>query len=72
MLAQSPVRYHLDLYSYWLSKRGFRRMPARSDLNPAAKVSGLGAARDHTRVGDRLQVGSDSGGPDLTRREANI
>src|SRR5262249_46830068 len=41
-------------------------------LHPAAEVSGLGAARDHTRVADRLQVGSNSGGPDLTRREANI
>jgi PAS domain len=35
MSAQEPVSYHLDLYSYWLSKRGSRRMPARSDLDPA-------------------------------------
>jgi hypothetical protein len=35
MSAQEPISYHLDLYSYWLAKRGARRMPARSDLDPA-------------------------------------
>jgi hypothetical protein len=27
--------FHLDLYEYWLAKRGSRAMPARSDLDPA-------------------------------------
>ena len=26
--------YHLDLYRYWLAKRGGRPMPQRSDINP--------------------------------------
>jgi hypothetical protein len=30
----APISHHLDLYSYWLSKRGARIMPARSDINP--------------------------------------
>jgi hypothetical protein len=31
----APISHHLDLNAYWLSKRGSRRMPARSDLEPA-------------------------------------
>jgi hypothetical protein len=34
MLPQASVSYHLDLYRYWLSKRGRRTMPARTDINP--------------------------------------
>jgi hypothetical protein len=29
-----PLSHHLDLYAYWLSKRGARIMPARSDIDP--------------------------------------
>jgi hypothetical protein len=32
---EAPASHHLDLYSYWLSKRGARIMPARGDINPA-------------------------------------
>jgi hypothetical protein len=32
---QAPASHHLDLYRYWLSKRGARIMPARSDIDPA-------------------------------------
>jgi hypothetical protein len=31
----APISYHLDLYRYWLSKRGGRTMPARNDIDPA-------------------------------------
>ena len=34
MPAQAPIWHHLDLYRYWLDKRGSRPMPARTDLNP--------------------------------------
>jgi hypothetical protein len=34
MPLEAPVSYHLDLYRYWLAKRGDGTMPARSDLNP--------------------------------------
>jgi hypothetical protein len=30
-----PISRHLDLYSYWLSKRNGRTMPARRDIDPA-------------------------------------
>jgi hypothetical protein len=35
MPLSAPVSYHLDLYRYWVSKCGSRRMPARIDINPA-------------------------------------
>jgi hypothetical protein len=35
MPARARISRHLDLYSYWLSKRGARIMPARGDINPA-------------------------------------
>jgi hypothetical protein len=35
MAEPAPVSFHLDLYRYWLSKRGDRRMPARVDIDPA-------------------------------------
>jgi hypothetical protein len=35
MLEPAPVSLHLDLYRYWLDKRGNRTMPARGDINPA-------------------------------------
>jgi hypothetical protein len=35
MLELGPVSVHLDLYRYWLSKRGSRPMPARRDIDPA-------------------------------------
>jgi hypothetical protein len=31
-ISQKPL---IDLWNYWNSKRGIRRMPARADLNPA-------------------------------------
>jgi hypothetical protein len=31
----APLSHHVDLYAYWLSKRGARAMPARGDVNPA-------------------------------------
>jgi hypothetical protein len=34
MAWDTPVSHHLDLYRYWLLKRGARRMPSRGDLNP--------------------------------------
>jgi hypothetical protein len=34
VLRQAPVSRHLDLYRYWLAKRGNRAMPARSDIDP--------------------------------------
>jgi hypothetical protein len=34
MAADAPISHHLSLYHYWLSKRGSRLMPARSDLSP--------------------------------------
>ena len=34
MPLRAPISHHLDLYRYWLAKRGSRAMPARSDLNP--------------------------------------
>jgi hypothetical protein len=34
MPARTPISHHLDLYAYWLSKRGARIMPARSDIDP--------------------------------------
>lgn len=35
MPLQAPVSSHLDLYRYWLTKRGARSMPARDDIDPA-------------------------------------
>jgi hypothetical protein len=35
MPTRAPISHHLDLYRYWLSKRGGRAMPARSDIDPA-------------------------------------
>jgi hypothetical protein len=35
MPTHAPVSHHLDLYRYWLAKRGSSPMPARSDINPA-------------------------------------
>jgi PAS domain len=32
---KASISCHLDLYAYWLAKRGLRAMPGRSDLNPA-------------------------------------
>jgi hypothetical protein len=55
MLAQAPVSYHLDLYSYWLSKRGSRRMPARSDLDPADIIPLLPHLIIAERVGDQFR-----------------
>src|SRR5258706_12562796 len=34
MLLRAPISHHLNLYRYWLAKRGSRSMLARSDLNP--------------------------------------
>jgi hypothetical protein len=34
MSRSAPASYHLDLYRYWLAKRGGRPMPPRSDINP--------------------------------------
>ena len=35
MTPQVPISRYLDLYSYWLSKRNGRIMPARGDIDPA-------------------------------------
>jgi hypothetical protein len=35
MPLRALVSHHLDLYRYWLAKRGRGAMPARSDINPA-------------------------------------
>src|SRR5258706_6731263 len=34
-MPRAPMSHHLDLYRYWLAKRGSCTMPARSDINPA-------------------------------------
>jgi hypothetical protein len=34
MSTEAPVSHHLDLYAYWLAKRGDRAMPARSHIGP--------------------------------------
>jgi hypothetical protein len=34
MALNAPVSHHLDLYGYWLAKRGARTMPARGDIEP--------------------------------------
>jgi hypothetical protein len=31
---RAPVSYHLDLYRYWLGKRGIHPIPARRDIDP--------------------------------------
>jgi hypothetical protein len=35
MTTQGRISHHLDLYHYWLVKRGGRAMPARRDIDPA-------------------------------------
>jgi hypothetical protein len=35
MRQSAPVSYHLDLYRYWLEKRGSRVVPSRADIDPA-------------------------------------
>jgi hypothetical protein len=34
MPLRAPISHHLDLYRYWLAKRGGSAMPARRDINP--------------------------------------
>jgi hypothetical protein len=34
MPLRAPISNHLDLYRYWLAKRGSRTMPSRSSLDP--------------------------------------
>ena len=34
MTPEVPISHHLDLFSYWLSKRNGRIMPARRDIEP--------------------------------------
>jgi hypothetical protein len=34
MVTRAPISHHLDLYAYWLAKRGSRTMPARRDFDP--------------------------------------
>jgi hypothetical protein len=34
MVLQAPISHHVDLYRYWLDKRGSRAMPPRSRLDP--------------------------------------
>jgi hypothetical protein len=61
MPTQAPVSYHLDLYGYWLSKRGARIMPARGDINPADIPLLLPHLMIIERAGDQFryrQVGS--------------
>ena len=35
MQEPAPISFHLDLYRYWLKKRGSGAMPSRSDIDPA-------------------------------------
>jgi hypothetical protein len=35
MALYAPIKHHLDLYGYWLAKRGARTIPARSHIDPA-------------------------------------
>jgi len=35
MRTRATISHHLDLYAYWLAKRGPRAMPARSDIEAA-------------------------------------
>jgi hypothetical protein len=58
---QAPVSRHLDLYRYWLWKRGVRIMPARGDINPADIAPLLPYLMIVERAGDLFryrQVGS--------------
>jgi PAS domain len=58
---QEPASHHLDLYRYWLSKRGTRIMPARGDINPADIVPLLPYLMIVERAGDQFryrQVGN--------------
>jgi hypothetical protein len=58
---QSSASHHLDLYRYWLSKRGARIMPAREDINPADIAPLLSYLMIVERAGDQFryrQVGS--------------
>jgi PAS domain len=58
---QAPLSRHLDLYRYWLWKRGVRIMPARGDINPADIAPLLPYLMIVERAGDQFhyrQVGS--------------
>jgi hypothetical protein len=74
MLPQASVSYHLDLYRYWLSKRGSRSMPARRDINPGDIRPLLPYLTIIDRVDGKLRyrlVGSEAAqqiGRDLTGR----
>ncbi len=37
----APVDRHLDLYGYWLERRGSRAMPARRDIDPVGSIPHL-------------------------------
>ena len=56
MASPTPVSFHLDLYAYWLAKRGSRRMPARDDLNPAEIIPLLPHLIISERDGDQFRL----------------
>jgi hypothetical protein len=51
--APMPPSHHLELYYYWLARRGLRSMPARGDLNPGD----IPALLPHLMLVDKLADG---------------
>ena len=55
MPTQAPISHHLDLYDYWLGRRGARTMPARPDLNPGDIPSLLPYLMIVEKAGDQFR-----------------
>jgi hypothetical protein len=74
MPSRAPISHHLDLYGYWLAKRGARAMPARSDIDPGDVPALLAHLIIIDRVDDQFRyrlVGTavaEQFGHDLTGR----
>ena len=56
----APVSFHLDLYRYWLAKRGNGIMPARGDLEPGDIGLLLPYLRSSTRIMDGCVTASSA------------
>jgi hypothetical protein len=52
---QAPASHHLDLYKYWLWKRGARIMPARGDIDPISIPQLLPHLMITERAGDHFR-----------------
>ena len=51
----TPIEFQLDLYRYWLGKRGDRAMPARKDIDPAEIPALLPYLALVDKVGDKFR-----------------